>query len=160
MNDAAASTSKRLEKQRLLGEYFRAIEDDADLRRAVRYAGGRIFPATDECVLGVSGAIMSAATLPQVNVSPQVYHDTAVASGEIGEALAKLWPQPLGGSPTHLTLAEMAEAFDDLAATGAQDAKRRIVADLFARCGRPRDAAYLAKIIFGDLRTGVQEGVL
>jgi len=41
-----------------------------------------------------------------------------------------------------------------------QENKRLIVADVFSRCRTPREAAYAAKIIFGDLRTGVQDGVL
>src|SRR5207237_3662672 len=59
-----------------------------------------------------------------------------------------------------LTLQEMADAFDDLARTGVMQRKREILRRLFTRCIHPREAAYLTKIIFGDMRTGVQEGVL
>ena len=59
-----------------------------------------------------------------------------------------------------LLLADLAHAFDALAATGVWDQKSAILHRLLRRCATGREAAYLAKIIFADLRTGVQEGVL
>ena len=46
--------------------------------------------------------------------------------------------------------------FHDLARMGNQENKRNLIRDLFARCMTPREAAYTAKIIFGDLRTGAR----
>ena len=162
VNDLAAATTKKLAKQKLLGDYFGAIESDDDLRRAVRYAAGRAFAGSDERVLGVSGAIVSAAVFPLLTTTEQIYRETIVSRGEIGEALSTLWPPDRrdGGDAPPLTLADLAESFDALAATGVQESKRQIVRSLFERCREPREAAYAAKIIFGDLRTGVQEGVL
>src|SRR5207237_1329029 len=59
-----------------------------------------------------------------------------------------------------LTLEEVGRGFEAIASTGNMQRKRKLLAQLFARCRAPREATYLAKIIFGDLRTGVQEGVL
>lgn len=160
VNDAAAATTKKLQKYAILAEYFRSLDDD-DLRRAVRFAAGRAFAGTDERVLSVGGAIVSEVVLRLLRVDPRTYYDTVVSSGEIGEALARLWthaPQREPAAP--LTLRELCEAFDDLAATGNVAQKSEILTDLFSRCTDPREAAYLAKIIFGDMRTGVQEGVL
>jgi DNA ligase-1 len=163
VNDAAATTTKKLEKYAILAAYFHELADDDDLRRAVRFAAGRTFAATDERVLSVGGAIVSEVILRLLRVDPRVYHDTAVASGEIGEALAKLWPAqpPLASSQEEpLTLRRLSDFFDELASTGNVQRKSEILTDLFSRCIDPREAAYAAKIIFGDLRTGVQEGVL
>jgi DNA ligase-1 len=160
VNDAAAATAKKLQKYAILAEYFRSLDDD-DLRRAVRFAAGRAFSGTDERVLWVGGAIVSEVVLRLLRVDPRTYYDTVVSSGEIGEALARLWthaPQREPAAP--FTLGELCEAFDDLAATGNVARKSEILTDLFSRCVDPREAAYLAKIIFGDMRTGVQEGVL
>src|SRR2546425_1085943 len=74
----------------ILAKYFRQLSDE-DLRLAVRFAAGRTFAATDERVLSVGGAIVSDVILRLLRVDPQIYHDTIVASGEIGEALSKLW---------------------------------------------------------------------
>src|SRR4051812_17181475 len=59
VNDAAAATTKKLQKHAILAEYFRGLDDDEDLRRAVRFAAGRPFAATDERVLNVGGALVS-----------------------------------------------------------------------------------------------------
>jgi DNA ligase 1 len=185
VNDAAAATSKKLQKYAILAEYFRGIQDDDDLRLAVRYAGGRPFAVGDERVLGVGGALVSDAALAVLEIDPGTFHDLCVRSGEIGEALSAAWEghrrerpaqsdadasvicaaAPVDGdgqaaAAIPLTLADLSRAFDHIAATGNQAAKRQALLDLYCRCGSGREAAYLTKIIFGDLRTGVQEGVL
>ena len=163
INDAAAATTKKLQKYAILAGYFRMLEDD-DLRLAVRFAAGRTFAATDERVTSVGGAIVSEAILRLVPVDPQEYYNTVVSSGEIGEALSRLWDRrpslALSPPPRHLTLRALCRAFEDLASTGSQQRKVEILVDVFSRCTDSREAAYLAKILFGDLRTGVQEGVL
>jgi DNA ligase-1 len=165
VNDAAAATKKKLQKYAVLAEYFRGLDDD-DLRLAVRFAAGRPFVATDERVLSAGWALVSDVLLSLLMLDPGEFHDLVVRSGEIGEAVAKVWPSPQPraaaratlSSPLHLR--DLATAFEDLAATGSWDAKRDVLHGLFARCGDGREAAYLCKIIFGDMRTGVQEGVL
>jgi len=158
VNDAAAATTKKLQKYAILADYLGTLEDD-DLRLAVRYASGRPFAATDERVLNVGGALVSDVVLGILELDSHAFYDLVVQSGEMGEALAKVWP-PRATQEAPLQLADLARAFDDLAATGAWDSKRRILDELFRRCGDGREAAYLSKIIFGDMRTGVQEGVL
>src|SRR3954452_13824118 len=91
VNDRAAATTKKLEKQQILAEYFRTLAEDDDLRLAVRYASGRAFAATDERVLGVSGAIVSDVILAMTKLDPGEYHALVVRNGEIGEALAIIW---------------------------------------------------------------------
>ena len=175
-NDGAAATSKKLQKQSILAEYFRTL-DEQDLRLAVRYAAGRNFAATDERVLNVGWSIVSQVVLAMLRLEVRDYHDLVVRSGEIGEALSKAWPsssdtgyQPVNQQEDHglvarategpLTLHDLSAAFDELAKTGVVERKRRILAELFGRCAEPREAAYLAKIIFRELRSGAREGVL
>ncbi len=164
VNDAAAATTKKLQKQAILAEYFRTLDDD-DLRLAIRYAAGRAFAATDERVLNVGWSIVSEVVLGMLRLDPREYYDVVVKSGEIGEALAKLWAaRPADESPAvptrDLTLLDLHNAFEDLASSGSREHKRNILEQLYSACIDPREAAYLSKIIFGDMRTGVQEGVL
>lgn len=162
VNDAAAATTKKLQKQAILSEYLRALEE-RDLRLAVRFAAGRVFPSTDPRVLNVGGSLVSDVVLRCVlPVDPAEFWDQVTRSGEIGNALSELWGRRNGdgAAAEPLTLHDLSEAFDDLAATGSWDNKHETLARMFTRCAQPREAAYLAKIIFGDLRTGVQEGVL
>lgn len=160
VNDVAAATTKKLQKQAILAEWFRKL-DEPDLRLAIRYASGRAFAATDRRVLNVGGALVWDVVVALLKIDSRAFHDLVIRSGEIGEALSNIWPdRPPPAPQLSITLRDLADAFDDLAATGAQESKRELLTALFDHCTHPREAAYLAKIIFGDLRTGVQEGVL
>src|SRR4051812_9543859 len=135
---------------------------------------GRAFAATDERVLGASGAIVSDVILSMLKLDPREFHGLVVQSGEIGEALSKIWLEhcpPLAVSPANraasvhpapdsVTLLDLSRAFDDLASTGNFERKKAILHALYSRCVDPREAAYLSKIIFAEPRTGVREGVL
>lgn len=161
VNDSAAATTKKLQKQAILAEYFRTLEE-SDLRLAVRYAAGRAFASTDDRTLNVGGAIVREVVLELLRADPRSFGELIVRSGEIGEALSKIWPVPAEAAEPEpeLSLAELSAGFDSIARVGSWDAKKSLVRELYARCQTGREAAYLSKIIFGDLRTGVQEGVL
>jgi DNA ligase-1 len=156
-NDGAAATPKKLQKQSILADYLRLLSE-TDLSLAVRYAAGRPFAASDERVLNVGWSIVSDVILDMLKLEPHAYHELVVRSGEIGEALAIVWPTLHSDRP--LTLEEIAAAFDELAARGGANFKRDILRELFSRCVHPREAAYLSKIIFREMRTGVREGLL
>jgi DNA ligase-1 len=94
------------------------------------------------------------------SIDPRELHTLAIRFGEIGEALSHIVSLAKRGSEKRLTLAEISAAFDELSATGNQQRKREIVRDLLSACTEPREAAYLVKIIFSDLRTGAREGIL
>jgi len=168
VSDAAAATTRKLQKQAILADYFRGLLE-TDLRLAVRFAAGRAFATTDERVLNVGGALMSDAVLAILDLSPQELHKRSVASGEIGEALRSAWethrrsavkPPPPTDGETSLTLRAVAASFDEIARLNVRENKRNALYDLLRQAVTGSEAAYLGKIVFGDLRTGVQEGVL
>lgn len=152
-----AAVPGKLAKQGALAEYLRGLAGE-DLRLAVRFAAGRAFAASDERVLAVGGALVWDVLLRILPVDSAELRRLAIASGEIGEAISKVWVEKT--VERRLTLGELAEAFSDLAITGAQESKREILFDLFSRCATGREASYLTKIIFGDMRSGAAEGVL
>jgi DNA ligase-1 len=164
VGDAAAGTTKKLQKQAILADYFRSVGDDEALRLAVRFSAGRAFPATEERVLNVGWSNVSQVVLPMVGLGAGEYHALVVKSGEIGEALSKAWDGkpalPDAGPGGELTLKDLSAAFEELASTGNTERKREILRGLYGRCRTGREAAYLSKIIFREMRTGVQEGVL
>lgn len=184
VNDAVAATPSKLQKQAILADYLRNVYE-SDLRLAVRFVEGRVFAATDERVLSVGGAMIWDIAQAITGLSGDVLGQMVVRQGEIGEALAQAWPADLSGvvpadeddenllaavqgskrpipsnSTEPLTLLELSDAFDRIADARGVERKRAILFELFLRCQSGREAAYLTKIIFGDLRTGVQEGVL
>lgn len=185
VNDAVAATASKLQKQTILAEYLTSL-GESDLRLAVRFAEGRVFAATDERVLSVGGAMIWDIAQAVTGVRADVLGPMVVRHGEIGEALAQAWTADLSAvASAHekdddllaavqrinkhsvslnltetVTLQELSDAFDRIADARGVEPKRAILFDSFLRCRTGREAAYLTKIIFGDLRTGVQEGVL
>lgn len=155
--DAVAATAAKLEKQRLLAEYLRGLADE-DLRLAVRFAAGRSFAATDERVLAVGGALLWGVLLETLPLDHAELRRRTIASGEIGQALRSIWPVQTVERP--LALRDLAVSFERLASTGNQGRKRSLLRSLLERCATGPEATYLTKIIFRDMRTGVQEGLL
>lgn len=159
-NDAVAATPKKLEKQAILSSYFAGLTSPEDLRRAVRFAGGEAFGSTDPRTTGVSGAIMLEAVSAVWSPDRPALRASMIRHGEIAQAVAELVPSSHSVPETGLTLSDLADAFDRLAATGSQQGKREIIADLLRRIAHPREAAYLVRIVLGDMRTGAKEGIL
>jgi DNA ligase-1 len=78
---------------------------------------------------------------------------------DFGEGVRRIMPERAVGT---LTLAEITAAFDAIAAaTGSGSRQQRVamLADLFDRA-TPLEAKYLAKIVVGEMRHGVQEGLV
>jgi DNA ligase-1 len=120
----------RLEKQREVAGFLRAL-DPSEIPLAVAFLAGRAFPTSDPRVLGVRGL---------------------GRSGRDGDAPA--------GPP--LTLADVADAFGEVAAAagaGSRRARDARLADLAARASAD-ERDFLNRIIGGEMRTGVSEGLL
>src|SRR5436853_36231 len=127
--NAIASTTKKLEKERLLAEYLLSL-DDASLERAVVFFSGGPFPRKDQRALGVGGALLSDAVVEATGrPADEVWarwHDY----GDAGDTLASI----LADDPSRtITLSELGETFERLAATSGSIEKKNIVVDLFRK---------------------------
>jgi DNA ligase-1 len=156
--DATRAASKRLEKMALLGGYFAGLGDD-DLARACRFLAGRPFPAHDERTLNVGGSAVIAVLCDLAGIAPEEYGAHHVRTGDIGDVAADIMPpDPVVPGPP-LTLADVALAYDALAATAGTIAKATRLRALLARAGAT-EAKYLIKICTGEMRTGVKESLI
>src|SRR2546427_2982448 len=120
----------RLEKRDEVARSLRTLAPD-EIVTAVAFIAARAFPASDPRVLGVRG-------LP---------------SERPGEAEALLGP---------LTLLHVAEAFADVAAAAGSGVRRARDERLARLASRASDdeREFLARIVGGEMRTGVSEGLL
>lgn len=125
---------------------------------AARLLLGRAFPEAQGRRLALSGRAVWAAL---AEIGARV--DTANWAGaeDFGELVRRVVPAT--GEPTvPLTLGDLAATFAAIAgASGSGSRQRRIglLRDLFARA-TPLEAKYLAKIVIGEMRHGVQEGIV
>jgi DNA ligase-1 len=153
------------EKAAVLAEYLRQLHD-ADLEAAVRFFTGNPFAASDRRTLSVGGSAL-------VKVARRLWHfdDAALSSayarsGDLGDALGSLAQPPRDGllfAHDALGPAALSRAFADIAhASGKNSAKRResLLENIFRATDDALAVAYVVKIVTGDLRIGLREGLV
>jgi DNA ligase-1 len=157
---AVAATSKTSEKTALLAAYLRSLDADA-LPIAATFFTGRPFPENDPRSTGLGWAGASAAVLELAGVDPGAFGEAYDRYSDVGLAVEEILdraehaPDP-AASPT---LHEVAEAFASIVAAGTSAGKAERLHDLLARCD-PFTARFVMKVLGGDLRIGLREGLL
>src|SRR2546430_9551360 len=152
--NAIGATTKKLEKERLLAEYLRGL-DDASLERAVVFFSGSPFPLREERVTGVGGAIISDAAAAATGRSGEEIWASWSKHGDVGDTVADSFPT----EPRTVTLSELGEYFDRIAKTSGSIEKKNILIDLLRKVDA-QGARYVVKILTGELRIGLQEGLV
>ncbi|RLI10675.1 DNA ligase [Candidatus Bathyarchaeota archaeon] len=128
------ATTKQKEKTRLLAAFLRRLEP-GEIAPAVLLIVGFIFPEFDPRTLEVGWRTMR-----------------RVLEGGRQTTLTE---EPLTILRVHRTLEEIAEA----SGPGSRRLKEGLLEGLISRAG-PREAEVLVRIIFGEMRIGVSEGVM
>ncbi len=155
--DSVRATTKKLEKNRLLGAYLAAL-DDADLVIATRLFAGAPFPRKDERVLSVGWSALSDVLLGRSAKSGEEMRASYQRHADLGDVAHDLIADsPRDGEP--LTLADVAAAFDGIAAVRGTNNKRELVGALLRRADAS-EARYVVKIVSGETRIGLREGLL
>src|SRR5881296_3812330 len=155
--DAVRATAKKLEKHAALARYLGAL-DDSDLQIAARLFAGAPFPRRDERVLAVGWSALSDVLLERSGKSGGEMAESYQRHADLGDVAADL----IGAGSVagdRLTLADVAQTFDAIAAARGVAPKREILRDLLARATAD-EARYLVKIVSGETRIGLREGLL
>jgi len=152
---AVGATSATLEKTRILGAYFRTLDDD-DLRRAAVYMSGRAFPPSQRRTLGLGWSTVSKVitTLSgrdedELALIFRKHSDMGDWAGEALDGSTK--PEPV-------TLADV-EASLEAIRTARGNAKVRPLESLLRRLD-PEAARFFIKIVSGEMRIGLSEGLV
>ncbi|TKX46972.1 DNA ligase [Halorubrum sp. SD690R] len=141
-----------------------------DLPVVVRFLLGRVFPAHDTRTLDVGPALCREAIARAAgpNVDAADVEDRLAERGEIGAVAAaydfggQRGLAAFGSGRDALTVAALDEELRNLAAAsgdGSESRKRDALFGLFTRCS-PSEAAFLARLILGEMRLGVGEGTV
>jgi DNA ligase-1 len=155
------ATSAKVER---LAAYFRTL-DDSNLRAAARFLTGNPLAAHDDRRLAIGGRTLVAAARDVWDFDEAALSLAYRETGDLGEALSRIAGQP--ARPTlfseTLTPAAFATMLDELASVSGKSAGKRregLCARAFRACTTPREVAYVAKILTGDLRIGLREGLV
>lgn len=153
--NAIAATTKKSEKERLLAAYLVSL-DDASLERAVVFFSGSPFPRRDQRVTGVGGSTIADSVVEATGYTHEELWAIWPRHADLGDTIAELFP----ADPSRtITLTELGESFDRLAATAGANEKKNILAELFRKV-EAQQARYIAKILQSEFRIGLQEGLV
>jgi len=156
--DAVAATTKKLEKAALLGAYLEQLSDP-DLTRAARYFAGHQFASTDARTTNVGGSIISAALSEATGFSSEELYPRYVRLGDPGELAEEIIKEAKRSFQPTVTLAETESLIARLSETRGIKNKTALLAAVLHRA-TPLEGKYLVKLLAGDLRIGLREGLV
>lgn len=156
--EAVAATTKKLEKASLLGRYFQEL-DDHDLPRAARYLAGHQFALNDARTTNVGGSILSEALCAATGSSPESLGPRYARWGDGGDVAFEVFCEAKPANAPSLSLAETEDLLARLSATRGKNAKTLLLTAALSRA-TPLEAKYLVKLLSGDLRIGLREGLV
>jgi len=153
--NAIAATTKKLEKERLLADYLAPL-DDSSLERAVVFFSGSPFPRREERVTGVGWSTIADAVAEARDRSHDQLWSAWPKYADLGDTVAELFENDPSRT---ITLGELGDIFDRLAATQGLIEKKNVLAGLFRKVDA-QGARYIVKILQGELRIGMVEGLV
>jgi ATP-dependent DNA ligase I len=156
IGEAIAATPAKLEKIRLLADYLRGLTSE-QLPVAAPYFTGKAFAQSDPRILQVGWAVIFRALKAATKLSDAEFHRVAMAHGDAGKTTFEV----LDGrtTPQPFSIRESGELFESLHRARGPIAKAELLRDRFSRLSA-REGQYVVKILTGDLRIGLREGLV
>lgn len=155
--EAVGAVRGKLEKVRRLAEYLRMLEGVL-LERVTVWFTGLPFAPSAQRALQLGWAVIRDATCRVSGVSVGEFHRTYLTHSDLGATVAEVWSRRRTGTGS-LSLGEVAELFERLAAARGPTGKVPLLSEAICRCGAV-EVRYLTKILTGDLRIGLKEGLV
>jgi DNA ligase-1 len=162
--EAIRATPAKLAKVASLSEFLRSVPDQ-DLPDVTVWFTGLAFPPGSGKQLNIGWAALREALCQAAGVTGAEFRNAHLKHSDTGEAAAELIrdarslrPRP-GEVSGPLRLSDMATLFRRLSTAKGPSGKIPLLAGAFSSCSA-NEARYLAKIITGDLRIGLKEGLV
>src|SRR5437868_10330297 len=146
------------QKAALLEGYFRQL-DDEDLARSARYFAGQQFALSDARTTNVGGSILSEAMTSATGASPESLGARYARWGDAGDVAFELFVEAKPENEPSLTLAKTEDVLAQLSLTRGKKAKTELLTGALSKA-TALEAKYLVKLLSGDLRIGLREGLV
>lgn len=161
---AIAARAGKLEKIEILAEYFRSL-DDANLAAAARFFTGNPFAARDDRSLGIGWRTIVEAAHKAWGFDEAQLGANYREHGDLGAALGPFVRPTMDFALFSETLkpASLYAIFEEIARARGKAAgrKREALCERILRaCTDATEATYVIKIMTGDLRIGLREGLV
>lgn len=151
-----ATSTGKLAKVRLLAEYFTRL-DDAELSLAATWLTGRAFPQAAARPLQLGGAIIRRALLVASGLSPSDLQAISRRHNDAGLTAEEALAANIGGES--MSLPAVHAFFTQIEQARGPLAKGALLEDWLRRLSA-NDSKTLVKILTGDLRIGLKEGLV
>ena len=160
------ATKKRLEIIDLTANYLKTL-DGEEIESATNMMIGRAFPKYSQKTLDVNWSTLTRVLECVSEFNWNLFRQSMAATGDIGSATKTVLEQVKTKKQTQLTensltIAKVKRALEAIAQTsgaGARTRKERLITALLSQA-TPVEAKYLVKIFTGEMRTGLQEGLM
>ncbi len=156
LGEQIAATPAKLEKVRLLSDYLQTLAPE-QLRIAATFLTGKPFAQTDQRTLQTGWAIIYRALLGASGRGNAELRRIASSHGDAGKAAL----EALQGrtAPEPFSLGEAQALFEALHKTRGPTGKTELLEGKLRKLS-PLEAQYVVKILTGDLRIGLREGLV
>jgi DNA ligase-1 len=156
VGEAIAATTAKLEKINLLGEYLRGLTSE-QLPIATTYLTGRTFAQSDPRTLQVGWAVIFRALRDATKMGDAEFQRIAGKHGDAGKTAFDVLDGRTVTRP--FSILESAELFQNLHRARGPIAKAKLLKERFSTLSA-REGQYVVKVLTGDLRIGLREGLV
>src|SRR6516225_7437131 len=156
VGEAIGATAAKLEKIRLLSDYLRGLTSE-QLPIVTTHLTGRAFPQSDPRALQVGWAVIFRALQDATKISEPEFHRIASKHGDAGKSAFEVLDGRTAQQP--FSIVESAELFQNLHRARGPIAKAKLLRERFSILSA-REGEYVVKILTGDLRIGLREGLV
>jgi len=156
VGEAIAATPAKLEKIRLLSDYLRELTSE-QLPVITTYFTGRAFAQSDPRTLQVGWSVIVRTLQGATKIDDAAFHSIAARHGDTGKTAFEVLDART--TPRPFTIVESRELFESLHRARGPLAKAQLLQDRFS-ISSAREGQYIVKILTGDLRIGLREGLV
>jgi DNA ligase-1 len=156
VGEAIAATPAKLEKVRLLAEYLPALNVE-QLPIATTYFTGKAFAQSDLRTLQVGGSIIYRSIMHAAKLTDVEFRRIAHSHGDAGKTAFEALEGRTQREP--FTLLQSKEFFERLQKARGPIAKTELLQSRLRNLSA-REGQYVVKILTGDLRIGLREGLV
>jgi DNA ligase-1 len=156
IGEEIARTTSKLRKIEVLSTYLRSL-DTRSLPLAVVYLTGRAFPQSDRRTLQTGWALIRRSVLAVSGLSETRFREISRAHADAGKAAYEGLLHRM--NPPVWSLRDAAQFFSELSAARGPAAKNELLRGALSRMPA-LEASYLVRILTGDLRIGLKDGLV
>jgi DNA ligase 1 len=154
--EAISQVTGKLRKIELLSNYLRSLDLD-DLKAASIYLTGRPFSQADDRVLQIGWAIVRKSLMQAAALSELEFRRISAGYGDAGKVAYEVL---LGKTtPRSFSIAEVKAQFEKLEQASGPAAKTALLTAWLTELDAAR-GSYVIRILTGDLRIGLKEGLV